>query len=137
MRIRVDAYPNRVFKGHVKKVDTVAMQSEFLQSGVKYYRTLVAVDGQPDGLRPGMSAEVTVDTGRAAGVLHVPLAALVRAGQKEYCYVNRGKEIDKTAVTPGLRTDARVEIRAGLQEGDEVLRDPLGLLSRLHTKNPR
>ncbi len=115
VRIRVDFYPNRVFNGHVKKVATVAEQVDIYSSDVIYYRALVSLDDQPDGLKPGMSAEVTVDTGRATGVLHVPLPAVVREGQKEYCYVNRGKEIHKSAVTPGLRTDARVEIRSGVE----------------------
>jgi RND family efflux transporter MFP subunit len=132
-RIRMDALPNRVFKGHVKVVDTVAEETSIHDPrfGDIYYRTLVSIDEKPDGLNPFMSAEVTIDTGGAAGVLQVPLLAVVRAGHKEYCYVKRGKEIHKTAVTPGLRSDARVEIRSGLKEGDEVLRDPVGLLRRL------
>jgi RND family efflux transporter MFP subunit len=129
-QIRVDAFPNRILKGHVKTVDPVASQSDWFASDVKVYKALVSIDDKLDGLKPGMSAEVAIETGRAAGVLQVPLQAVVRVGLKHFCYVKNGLEIDKIAVQPGVRNDSRVEIKAGLKAGQEVLRDPVGLLRR-------
>jgi HlyD family secretion protein len=83
-------------------------------------------------LRPGMSAAVTIS--EAVGsrrVLRVPVEAVVDAGQGHFCYVKVGKEIQKREVDVGLISDAFVEIKAGVQEGEMVLRDVDALLQRL------
>ena len=129
--VRVDAFPDKQWAGKVQEVATVPAQADWFNSDVKVYPVQVALAGDVAGLRPGMSAEVTIETGRAAGVLWVPVQAVLRVGTKHYCYVKSGKELRKAEVVPGLRSELRVEIKTGLQDGDQVLRDPLGLLRRL------
>jgi RNA polymerase sigma factor (sigma-70 family) len=133
--IKVDAFPNTVLKGHVKLVDNVASHQSFL-AGEKVYRTLIAIDNeknpQKPSLRPGMSAEVTIeDVARKTGVVRVPVQAVVHAGQGHYCYVKVGKEIQKREVTPGLTGNEFVEIKSGVKDGEAVLRDVDAVLRRL------
>ncbi len=129
--VRVDAFPQKTWTGRVQDIAAVAAQSDFFNSDVKVYPVKVALLTDVAGLRPGMSADVSIETGRAADVLQVPAQAIVRSGAKHYCYVKSGQEIRKAEVMPGVRNDLRVEVKSGLKQADEVLRDPLGLLRRL------
>src|SRR5205823_4980003 len=42
--IRVDAFPDRLLRGHVKSVATVAAQADWMSSDVKVYTTVVSID---------------------------------------------------------------------------------------------
>ena len=69
---RVDAYPEDRFTGTVSQVrlDPVVAQN------VVSYVTVIDVPNKAMKLKPGMTANVTVEIARAAGVLRVPNAAL-------------------------------------------------------------
>jgi RNA polymerase sigma factor (sigma-70 family) len=135
--IRVDAYPNRVLKGHVRFVEPVAAQDIYLTTNEKVYRTQVAIDKNQNGnmprLLPGMSAEVTIEeVARRNAVVRAPATAVVQVGQEHYCYVKVGNEILKRQVTLGLRGSQCVEIRSGVQENDLLVRDVDGLIRRVN-----
>lgn len=70
--VRVEAYPNRPFRGEVIKVEP---QADTISS-VVMFAVLVRIDNREGLLRPGMSAEVQISVGEARGVLSVPNAAL-------------------------------------------------------------
>ena len=77
-QVRIDAFPDRPLPGHVKSIATVAAQQDWMSADVKVYQTLVSVDESVDGLKPGMSAEVTIQIdGAAEEVLALPLQAIV------------------------------------------------------------
>jgi RNA polymerase sigma factor (sigma-70 family) len=122
--IRVDAFPNRVLKGHVATVDNVPQQRDFLFDGVRRYRVLLAIDDNDGNLLPGLSAEATIETGRANNAVHVPAADIISRGGKHYCYVRTREGIDKVEVVPGVWSDRAIEIRSGLDQGNRILRDP-------------
>jgi HlyD family secretion protein len=69
---RVDAYPNRTFTGTVLQVrlDPVVSQN------VVTYDTIIAAPNPDLELKPGMTANVTIEVTRKDGVLRVPSAAL-------------------------------------------------------------
>jgi HlyD family secretion protein len=69
---RVDAYPGHVFTGTVSQV---RLQPQVVQNVVSY--TTVIDVPNPDGkLKPGMTANVSIEIARADDVLAVPNAAL-------------------------------------------------------------
>lgn len=69
---RVDAYPGEVFAGTVSQV---RLQPQVVQNVVSY--TTVIDVPNPDGkLKPGMTANVSIEIARADDVLAVPNAAL-------------------------------------------------------------
>jgi multidrug resistance efflux pump len=131
-QIRVDAYPSRIFTGHVRTVDTVASDLDFFAADVKVYKTIVAIDSPVEGLKPGMSAEVTITARQTAGpVLQVPVQAVVAIGRRQLCFVLDAKGIQEREVITGLSSDKAVEIKAGLQEDDQVLLAPRALAWRI------
>ena len=71
-RFRVDAYPDRTFSGTVSQVRLEPV----VEQNVVSYVTVIDVANSDLALKPGMTANVTVEIARAANVLRVPLAAL-------------------------------------------------------------
>jgi HlyD family secretion protein len=69
---RVDAYPGEVFRGLVSQVRLQPV----IEQNVVSYVTVVDVPNVDLRLKPGMTANVTVETARAPDVLRVPNAAL-------------------------------------------------------------
>lgn len=130
--VRIDAVPDRILPGHVKSVATVASQQDWMSADVKVYQTLVAIDESLDGLKPGMSAEVTIQVdGAAEEVLALPLQAIVggaELGSKRKCWIRTPNGPQEREITVGLWNEKMAEIRGGLEEGDEVVVNPKVLL---------
>ena len=72
VRFRVDAYPNESFLGTVSQVRLQPV----VEQNVVSYVTVIDVPNKDLKLKPGMTAAVTIETGRADDVLKVPNAAL-------------------------------------------------------------
>jgi multidrug efflux pump subunit AcrA (membrane-fusion protein) len=129
--IRVDAFPDKVLRGKVQGIATVASPQDWLSADVKLYPVIVSIEDVLPTLKPGLSATVAILIDSKPQVLQVPVQADVRSGKASYCYVKIGKEIHKRKVVTGLRTDLAVEIKEGVKEGEQILRDPRGLVRRL------
>src|SRR5207249_2826582 len=128
--VRVDAFPDRPLKGRIKFVATVPIQGDWRSSSdVKMYLALVAIDETVPGLKPGMNAEsVTYVDATDGPVLTIPLQAVVggtELGATRKVFVKKGDgPPEEREVTVGLYNDKMVEIKSGLQEGDEVVMNP-------------
>jgi HlyD family secretion protein len=130
-RVRVDAFADHPLSGHVKSKATVASQ-DFFTNDVKVYQTVVAIDEYLDGLRPGMSAEVTIQIENPLEqVLAVPVQAIMggpELGDKRKVFVMTGDGPQEREVRVGLTNDKMAEIRDGLGVGDHVVTNPKVLL---------
>jgi HlyD family secretion protein len=141
--IKVDAMPGVVFVGHVRTVAAVASQADWMSSEAKNYQTYVMIEGEllPDGqvvplegerLRPDSSAEVTISVDATkASVLTAPIQAVIggaEMGVTREVFVKVGEGYERREVVLGLYNDKMVEIRSGLNEGDEVVVNPKVLL---------
>jgi multidrug resistance efflux pump len=133
--IRVDALNEvGVMKGHVRTVANTASQQDWLSSDVKVYQTMIAIGENNDGLKPGMSAEVTIFTdSRADAVLAVPTQAVIgtaASGKTRHCYV-LGKDgvPAPREIEVGMSNEKFVEVVSGLDEGEEVILNPRAVMS--------
>lgn len=68
----VDAYPERTFNGTVTQIRNAPITVQ----NVVTYVVIVQVDNRELLLKPGMTANVSIETGRREGVLKLPSAAL-------------------------------------------------------------
>jgi HlyD family secretion protein len=116
--VRFDAYPGQVISGTVQHVDPVANS----QRGATVFETEIALRS-PHGLdlRPGVSSDVTIITGRREGVLVVPRAAVHRVGSKKVVTLVENGRRRQVEVVTGMQGDQMVEIVSGLEEGQKVL----------------
>jgi multidrug resistance efflux pump len=139
--IRIDAYPDRAFKGHVDSVATISSQQDFWAPDVKVYTTKVAIDGEVEGLKPGMSAEVKITVGDPLEkVLTIPVEAVVGSvemGGHRRCYVMGPNGPSERDIVVGISNEKVAEIREGLTNGEEVVLNPQTLVGdKVKTRQP-
>lgn len=125
---------------------SIALEAEIRDKGqaseVTLYGARVALERVPEGLRPGMSAAVTVTTATRQGVLSVPIEAVTtRAAPPEAAPAPRKDEETPTGpaylvytedagkvrarpVRVGATGDTHVEVLEGLSEGERVVVGP-------------
>lgn len=122
-KVEVEGIPGRIMEGHVETVTRLPLVDERNQD-VKNYVARVKIDTVPEGLRPGMTAEVQILTGRRQNVLTIPPAALTIEEGQEVCYVARADGLERREVTVGAGDLQQIEVTGGLEEGEEVVLDP-------------
>ena len=123
--IRLDSKPDESFSGTVSKVAVLPnSQNRWLNPNLKVFDVKVTFDNPPADLKPGMTCKVELILAELESVLSVPVAAVFAEKEKTCCYRSNGEGIEPVNVTIGQMNDRRVEILAGLKEGDVVLLAP-------------
>ena len=143
--VRIDAFPSRLLHGHVKTVDNQPSQGDWFSADVKNYKTIVSLDESMDGLKPGMSAEVTITADESPReVLLIPIQSVLGAismGADRKVYVLGGDGVPQLRdIVCGMSNERLVEVKSGLKEGEKVVLDPRPLLpegSDLKAAKPR
>lgn len=82
------------------------------------------------GLYPGMTVKVAFATGQAQRLL-VPASALVQRGEIVGVYVLGEQGVTLRQVRTGYRYGDRVEVLAGLDDGERIASDPMAALKYL------
>jgi RND family efflux transporter MFP subunit len=127
----VEAFQGETFSGRVTSVAPVAdSNSGWMTSDRKVYTTIVELeDENPDGrLRSRMAANVTIHVDNIKDTLPVPLQAVFRDRSANYVWKDVGGVPTATPVRVGRQNTERVELLAGVAEGDVLhLRPPAGV----------
>ncbi|MBI1917990.1 MAG: HlyD family efflux transporter periplasmic adaptor subunit [Planctomycetes bacterium] len=117
---RVDAYPAEILRGKIVRL----LPQPILQENVVYYLTLVEVDEEQRALlRAEMTALGHVQAGGNDKALWLPLAAVRSRSNGWYVLRPGPRGPEEVPVQIGWKDEGKVEIRSGLNEGDEVLLD--------------
>jgi membrane fusion protein, heavy metal efflux system len=119
--IRLNAFPDRVFKGKVADISRV------LDPNTRSAKVRIVL-GNADGLfRPGMYAVATFRSRNLTERVIVPSTAIMRLHDKDWVFRKEGdKHFRKIVVqADGLAPDGMQEIRDGLKPGDEVVSNAL------------
>jgi RND family efflux transporter MFP subunit len=134
-RIRVDAFPNNELVGSVMEVKPLPDPTSFFSSDVKVYTTLVKINNASEGLRPGMTAEVTILIARMEDVLSVPVQAIIEYGGAHHVWVYQGDgKWDNRTVKVGMTNTKYVEITEGLEEGERVALNPRAIMTEAENR---
>ncbi len=128
-RIRVDSFSDQGLTGTVKNVQPLPDPTSWMSSDIKQYTTLVTIDNGIPGLRPGMSAEVTILVTQKDDVLAIPVQAILQFKGQDHVYAITPQGPQRRVVELGLSNDKLVEVTKGLKEGDKVVLNPMSLLS--------
>lgn len=118
--VQVDALPDEPLAG---VVSDIAPAPASVGEGVVTYEVVVTLNAQHPKARPGMSANVTIETERREGVLLIP-SSLIQVDEATAQTFVEKQAPDGTAVradvTLGARSGPMVEVVSGLQEGDRI-----------------
>ncbi len=121
--ITVDALDGATFYGSVTRLAPLARRES--ATNAKVFDVEAAIDTTATGLRPGMTCDCRIVTGRLEDALYVPVQAVFEKEDETIVYVKDGRSYDRRVVEVGRRNRDRIVIRSGVAEGEEVcLRDP-------------
>lgn len=97
---------------------------EILKNESVYYRLYATLKEQHPEWRTGMTGDAKIQSGQAASVLALPRSALYQKNKKQFVQRTTWDGFEEIEVTPGLTGETLVEIKNGLQAGDEIARYP-------------
>jgi HlyD family secretion protein len=121
-RVHIEGMNDRRIEGHLTKVAEMAVLN--YRSDVKYFEGIVKLENVPEGLRPGMSAEVEIALPRVEHVLAVPSDAIRVENGHDFCFVFHEDCLERREVKLGQVTSELSEVTQGLEEGEEVVMNP-------------
>lgn len=116
----IDAYPGRVFRGTVDRVEPTA------DPATRQVGVYLQLPNQDRALVGGLFATGRVLAGEGDSAVVVPRAAIRGTGTGTYVWVIQDGEATRRAVTTGARDEARgvVAVSSGLQAGEQVVVAP-------------
>ncbi len=121
-KVQIEAMEGRVVEGHITSVAPIATAD--WRSDVHYFAGIIKLDSPPEGLRPGMTAEVEISMPRREDVLAIPPQAITNEDGHDFCFVVHEDGLERREIVLGETTDALAEIRSGLREGEQVVLNP-------------
>ncbi|MCH2212700.1 MAG: HlyD family efflux transporter periplasmic adaptor subunit [Fuerstiella sp.] len=125
------------YRGHVVSVASQPEPTSFFSANVKEYATIVAIEGESMTLRPGMTAHVEILVANLKDVLTVPVSSVVEQRESYFCWVNKDDGIHKQELELGRTNDKIVEVLEGVDEGDQVLRNPRTVIDEAVREAPQ
>jgi HlyD family secretion protein len=130
-RVRVEALPHALLEGEVVSVAPLPMSKRsWAQSDdIKNFEARVELHAIPEGLMPGMTAEVEIQTAHRQDALVIPPQALTVEDGREVCYVARGGRLERRKVRIGASNPEMIEVLDGVEEGERVVTDLAWLAS--------
>ena len=116
--------PDKTLDGEVTSVAPITRPAGWWTGNVVKYDTIVKLPST-EGLKPGMSAEVEVIMARHEDVLTIPVAAVVQTADGDFCWLKTDDGAQRRSLELGDSDDQFIVVEAGLEEGDQVVLDPL------------
>lgn len=111
----VRSYPERVYEGRLSYIAPV------VDTATRTVGIELSVEGDGDGLMPGMAATVSLAVESVSDVITLPLSAVNEDGSGSYVYVVTGNISEKRYVETGLDDGERIAVLSGLNEGESVV----------------
>jgi len=124
--------PDKTINGTVSSVASVTRPAGWWTGNVVKYDAIIELPSV-EGLKPGMSAEVEVVMDRHEDVLTIPVAAVVETEEGDFCWIKTADGVQRRSLQLGDTDDAFIVVRAGLQEADEVVLNPLAFVEEAKT----
>ena len=115
-RIRVSAFPNRVFMGRVIRL------ADAIDPERRTLRIWIDVPNTRDRLlKAEMFAQVSLVVASSGRTVAVPNESVQTQGPERFVFVQNGDAIVRQNVVVGERNDQYTAIKSGVVEGDEVV----------------
>lgn len=148
-RVKIDAFPDRIFKGRVTEIGSSALDKSTLGAQEsRDFKVVITLENTDEHLKPGLSASADIIVAEKKQVLAIPIAALViretnnKSGESTAANNTEKKEEEGVfmveasrakfqPVKKGIMGGMMVEIESGLTEGQEIVSGPYSALRDL------
>src|SRR6266446_5178962 len=142
--VKIDAYGDRKFKGTVAQIgNTGKTTGTGTQEEVTNFEVKINLEREDVLLRPGLSCTADIETNMVKDAVAVPMQAVtIRTGDSNLspeemekkklkrAVRKKGGKAQSVKVTTGISDDTYMEIKTGVQPGDEVISGSYSAISR-------
>jgi len=104
-------------RAHIEFIAPLAV----VKNNIKGFEVHALIEDNDGRLKPGMSVSMNVPVGKAAGAVSVPVSAIFKENKQSVVYVRKGDATERRNVTVGVTNMTFVEIKSGVNEGEEIL----------------
>ncbi len=121
VEIRIDAIPHRVFHGEVESLGRVVRVKSKEEPRKVFDVRILLRDADPEVLRPGMAARLSIIQGVVENAVAIPHNAIVYHDGQAFVRVKSVLGQRRQRVRVVSHQQDQVIVDSGLQQGDEVL----------------
>lgn len=111
---------SKEYKGSVQKVSKIAIPNE---KGTPVIGVTVHIDNPDEGIFIGVEAKVSIQAAEAKDVPLLPVEVVNIGKDGSFCYVVEDGVVTKKTIETGITSGSYVEVKSGLEEGDQVIQD--------------
>jgi len=140
--VKIDAYPDDIITGTVTEVGSSALPTVTTADESKDFKVVVTLENPPANLKPGLSASADIIIAKKENVLAVPISALAlrdkteddqnsEKEQEEGVYIVEESRVKFMPIKKGIMGELMIEIKSGLEEGQDVVVGPYSALRLL------
>ena len=119
---------DRELECEVLSVARITKPAGWWTGNVVKYDTIIKLPEDEPGLKPGMSAEVQIILAKYEDIVTVPVAAVLQTPSGSFCWVKAHGKVKRRLLEIGDSNDVFIQVKSGLEEGDEVVLDPLSYI---------
>lgn len=122
VEIRLDANPDKLFKGEIQSLGRIFRRKSHKKPTIVFDAVISIENPDPELMRPGMAAQLTIQSSLLPNVLQIPKKAARLDAKGHYVLIpgEWGKP-RRIQVVLGKRAGEMVEVKQGLKEGDQIL----------------
>lgn len=119
--ITAESVPDKTLIGRISKVAVLPdSNASRYNPSLKVYPATVEIEGTHDFLKPGMSAKVEIIVDELEDVTYVPVQSVFVENQEHFVFQKTLGGYDRKPVEIGANNNDFIEIKKGLDKGDEV-----------------
>ncbi|MBC8284216.1 MAG: efflux RND transporter periplasmic adaptor subunit [Nitrospinae bacterium] len=116
--ITADAYPDKKFKGRVKRIAPQGL----VENSITIFKVKIEVLGKGKTiLKPMMSANIDIVTDHVENTVFTSRAGIREGKNGKFAMILKNEKPEKVEVKTGIRNPIHVQIISGLAPGDKVI----------------
>jgi multidrug efflux pump subunit AcrA (membrane-fusion protein) len=119
--ITAESVPDKTLIGRIAKVAVLPdSNASRYNPSLKVYPATVEIEGTHDFLKPGMSAKVEIIVDELEDVTYVPVQAVFVENSEHFVFIKTLGGYKRQLVQIGAYNNDFIELKEGVNEGDEV-----------------
>jgi len=125
--VTVAALDDRQLDGHVAEIGRFPTARDRYRRDLKEFEVGIEFDSTSEalkGISPRMDAEVEILVEDRDDILQIPVESVVHAGDGPEVLISDGLDVESRSVRLGRNDEERVEVLAGINDGELVVVDP-------------
>jgi len=123
VHLSLDSIPDLKLEGKIKFVSPLAVPKE-KDSAIHVFPIVVSVQTNDPRVKVGLTANLAIPISHVDKALALPISMVFEDEKTSFVYVKENGKATRKDIKVGINDDEYVEIKAGLNEGDEVSLNP-------------